>query len=32
MGTHGRIWSRDGRLLATGGAQLFCVPRPPEAA
>jgi len=30
MGTHGRVWSRDGRLLATGGAQLFCVPRPPE--
>jgi acyl-CoA thioesterase-2 len=28
MGTHGRIWSRDGRLLATGGAQLLCVPAP----
>jgi acyl-CoA thioesterase II len=26
MGTTGRIWSRDGRLLASGGAQLFCVP------
>ncbi len=30
MGTHGRIWSRDGRLLASGGAQLFCVPSPPQ--
>jgi acyl-CoA thioesterase II len=28
MGTSGRVWSRDGRLLASGGAQLFCVPRP----
>jgi acyl-CoA thioesterase II len=27
MGTTARIWSRDGRLLASGGAQLFCVPR-----
>jgi acyl-CoA thioesterase II len=26
MGTNARIWSRDRRLLATGGAQLFCVP------
>jgi acyl-CoA thioesterase II len=26
MGTSGRIWSRDGRLLASGGAQLLCVP------
>lgn len=26
MGTHGRIWSESGRLLATGGAQLLCVP------
>ena len=25
MGTHARIWSDDGRLLATGGAQLLCV-------
>jgi acyl-CoA thioesterase II len=25
MGTRGQIWSRDGRLLATGGAQLLCV-------
>jgi acyl-CoA thioesterase-2 len=30
MGTLGRVWSRDGRLLASGGAQLFCVPAPPE--
>jgi acyl-CoA thioesterase len=27
MGTVGRVWSRDGRLLASGGAQLFCVAR-----
>lgn len=26
MGATGRIWSRDGRLLASGGAQLLCVP------
>jgi acyl-CoA thioesterase len=30
MGTTARVWSRDGRLLASGGAQLLCVPRPPE--
>ena len=24
-GTTGHIWSGDGRLLASGGAQLFCV-------
>ena len=29
-GTHGRIWTADGRLLATGGAQLLFVPAPPE--
>jgi len=29
MGTTGRVWSRDGRLLASGGAQLFCVPTGP---
>lgn len=28
MGTHARIWSESGRLLASGGAQLFCVPNP----
>jgi acyl-CoA thioesterase-2 len=28
MGTHARIWSETGRLLASGGAQLFCVPNP----
>jgi len=32
MGTASRIWSRDGRLLATGGAQLLCVPAPPDQA
>lgn len=26
MSTEGRIYDREGRLLATGGAQLFCVP------
>lgn len=31
MGTHARIWSQSGMLLATGGAQLLCVPHPPEA-
>jgi len=31
MGTHARIWLPDGRLVASGGAQLFCVPAPPEA-
>lgn len=30
MGTHGRVWSRGGQLLATGGAQLFCVPMPQD--
>ena len=29
MGTSGRVWSREGSLLATGGAQLFCVPTQP---
>lgn len=28
MGTDSRIWSESGKLLATGGAQLFCVPQP----
>ncbi len=28
IGTTGRIWSADGRLLASGGAQLLCVPAP----
>jgi acyl-CoA thioesterase len=26
MGAHARIWSEGGQLLASGGAQLFCVP------
>lgn len=30
MGTTGRVYSRSGRLLASGGAQLFCVPAPPR--
>ena len=29
MGTVGRVWSRSGALLASGGAQLFCVPEDP---
>jgi len=28
MGTSGRVWSLDRKLLASGGAQLLCVPRP----
>lgn len=31
MGTVGRVYDRAGRLLASGGAQLYCVPRPPDA-
>ncbi len=30
MGTTACVWSREGRLLASGGAQLFCVPAPPR--
>ena len=30
MGATGRVWSRDGHLLASGGAQLLCVPVPPQ--
>ena len=30
MGTHGRVYDEAGRLVASGGAQLYCVPRPPE--
>ncbi|MDJ0865880.1 MAG: thioesterase family protein [Myxococcota bacterium] len=26
MGTTVRIWSQGGQLVASGGAQLFCVP------
>ncbi|MBW2314761.1 MAG: thioesterase family protein [Deltaproteobacteria bacterium] len=26
MGTHGRVWTPDGRLCASGGSQLFCIP------
>ncbi|MCG8589590.1 MAG: thioesterase family protein [Proteobacteria bacterium] len=32
MGTQGEVWSQDGRLVATGGAQLLCVPTPPQGA
>lgn len=28
MGTTGRVWSRDGRLLASGAVQLVCAPGP----
>jgi acyl-CoA thioesterase-2 len=30
MGTSARVFDAGGRLIASGGAQLFCVPRPPE--
>jgi acyl-CoA thioesterase-2 len=30
MGTTGKIWSPSGRLVATGGAQLLCVPAPAD--
>jgi acyl-CoA thioesterase len=26
IGVNGRIWNTDGRLLASGGAQLYCIP------
>jgi acyl-CoA thioesterase-2 len=28
VGTGGRLWTRDGRLVASATAQLFCVPNP----
>ena len=28
MGVSGRVWDTDGRLVATGSAQLCCVPNP----
>ena len=28
MGVNGRVWDTDGRLLATGSAQLCCIPNP----
>jgi Thioesterase-like superfamily len=28
MGVSGRVWDTDGRLLATGSAQLCCIPNP----
>jgi acyl-CoA thioesterase-2 len=30
IGTHGATYDRSGRLLATGGGQLLCVPAPPR--
>jgi acyl-CoA thioesterase II len=30
VGGHGRVWSEDGRLLATGGAQILCLPAQPR--
>jgi hypothetical protein len=27
LGVSGRVWDESGRLLATGGAQLCCIPR-----
>ena len=30
MGTHSCVWSGEGELLATGGAQLLCVPPQPK--
>lgn len=30
LGTVGQVWTPDRRLLASGGAQLFCVPAPPD--
>ncbi len=30
MGTTARVWSRERKLLASGGAQLLCVPAPPR--
>lgn len=30
MGATGRVWSRDRRLLASGGSQLLCVPARPR--
>jgi acyl-CoA thioesterase II len=32
MGTTARIWSRGGQLLASGGAQLLCIPTPADGA
>ena len=28
VGGNGRVWSEDGRLLASGGAQVLCMPDP----
>lgn len=30
LGVSGRVWDAEGRLLASGGAQLYCVPAPPR--
>lgn len=31
IGFHNRVWSEDGRLVASGGGQLLCRPRPQSA-
>ncbi len=31
IGTTSTVWSADGRLVASGGAQLFCRPAPTTA-
>jgi acyl-CoA thioesterase-2 len=31
IGTHGRVWTTEGALLASGGSQLFCIPPRPDA-
>lgn len=28
IGVNGRIWDTEGHVLASGGAQLYCIPRP----
>ena len=28
IGFHNRVWSEDGRLVASGGGMLLCRPRP----
>jgi acyl-CoA thioesterase len=28
LGVSGRVWDEEGRLIATGGAQLCCIPQP----
>ncbi len=28
IGSHGRVWSEDGHLIASGGAQFLSIPNP----